>query len=147
MLLPVLDRLQQAGVSLRAEGDKIVAHPKSAVTDDLRALMRAHKAGLLEAIRDGMTYTTADLAEISKLLREICEIEGRSDGELAELLDEAWRMAPVNVLKALAALRISRDEALKPWPERPTTRAVISLCELTPIAEQPKVQTTKAGMK
>jgi hypothetical protein len=144
MLLTVFDRLQQAGVSVRAEGDKIIAHPKGAVTDDLRSLMKAHKSGLLEAVRDGTTYTTADLAEMDKLLREICELEGRSDDELDELLGQRSRMAPVNVLNALAALRIARERALAPWPERPTTRARITLCELTPIAE-PQAQTMKAA--
>jgi hypothetical protein len=147
MFLTVLDRLQEAGISLRAEGDKIIAHPKGAVTDDLRSLMRTHKSGLLEAVRDGTTYTNADLAEMDKLLGEICELEGRSDDELAKLLDQRSRMAPVNVLNALAALRIARERALAPWPERPATRARITLCELTPIAEQPRAQTMKAETK
>lgn len=144
MLLTVLDRLREAGVSVRAEGDKIIAHPKGAVTDDLRALMRAHKAALLDAIRDGTAYTTADLTEMDKLLKEICELEDRSDKELAELRDQRSRMAPANVLKALDALRIARDEAMKTWPDAPATRARIVLCDLTPIAE-PQARTMKAA--
>jgi hypothetical protein len=126
--MPVLERIRQAGVSLRAEGDKIIASPKGAVTEELRALMRAHKAELLQEF--WQEYTDADLAEIDRLIVELCHLEGRSVEELDALLDERRRMAPVNVKKALAALRIATREALAPWPERPAKRAQITLCEL-----------------
>lgn len=43
----ILGRLSAAGLHLRAEGGKLIARPKEAVTDDLRGLMRDHKAELL----------------------------------------------------------------------------------------------------
>lgn len=43
----ILGRLEAAGLQLRAEGGRLIARPKEAVTDDLRGLMRGHKAELL----------------------------------------------------------------------------------------------------
>lgn len=76
-------------------------------------------------------YTRADLTELDRLLLEMAEIEGWTPAELGDLQDERRRMAPCNVRKALAALRIARDGALAPWPEKPAKRAQITLCELT----------------
>lgn len=44
----VLAKLESAGIRLRLEAGQIVASPKSAVTNELRGLVRAHKAELLD---------------------------------------------------------------------------------------------------
>ena len=46
----ILGRLEAAGLHLRAEGGKLIARPKEAVTDDLRGLIRRHKAELLAVL-------------------------------------------------------------------------------------------------
>jgi hypothetical protein len=75
-------------------------------------------------------YSTSDLAEMDRLIRELAQLEGWENDELEQMLDERRRMAPCNVRKALAALRIATREALAPWPDRPANRARITLCEL-----------------
>jgi hypothetical protein len=47
----VLATLQKAGVTLEAAGGSLVARPKVALTDELRALIRANKGGLLAELR------------------------------------------------------------------------------------------------
>jgi len=54
----ILARLKAAGLHLRAEGGNLAASPKSALTDDLRALMRAHKAELLQALQPAPAVPT-----------------------------------------------------------------------------------------
>jgi hypothetical protein len=76
-------------------------------------------------------YTVVELQEMDRLLLELAELEQWDADELHVLLDERRRMAPVNVRKALAALRLAHGEAMAPWPEPPARRARITLCELT----------------
>jgi hypothetical protein len=75
-------------------------------------------------------YTDRDLAEMDRLIRELAQLEGWENDELEQMLDERRRMAPCNVRKALAALRIATREALAPWPNRPAKRARVTLCEM-----------------
>ena len=46
----VLAQLSALGVRLSREGDTLLASPRSALTDELRALIRAHKPELLAAL-------------------------------------------------------------------------------------------------
>ena len=46
----LIGRLALAGVKLSADGANLVAEPRAALTDELRALIRAHKAAILEAL-------------------------------------------------------------------------------------------------
>lgn len=46
----VLAHLSALGVSLSRNGDSLIARPRSALTDELRTMIRANKAALLEAI-------------------------------------------------------------------------------------------------
>jgi hypothetical protein len=46
----VLARLSALGVRLSREGDSLLARPQSALTDEARAMIRANKAALLEAL-------------------------------------------------------------------------------------------------
>lgn len=46
----ILDTLKAKGVRLTRDGGDLIATPKAALTDDLRALIRAHKPELLEAV-------------------------------------------------------------------------------------------------
>ena len=49
----VLERLSACGVRLMREGDALVAIPKEALNDELRALIRAHKPELIQALGNG----------------------------------------------------------------------------------------------
>jgi len=46
----VLTRCYAAGLRLRLQGDRLVAAPRDRLTDDLRELIRAHKADLVPAL-------------------------------------------------------------------------------------------------
>jgi hypothetical protein len=76
-------------------------------------------------------YELADLKEMDRLLKELADLEGWTDAELADLLDERRRMAPANVRSMLEAVRKAHAMALAPWPEPPKERSNIVLCPLT----------------
>src|SRR6266571_1250387 len=46
----ILTELKARGIQLRRDGDGLLAFPKDNLTDELRALIREHKAELLEAV-------------------------------------------------------------------------------------------------
>lgn len=46
----VLETLKAKGVQLSRDGGDLIATPKAALTDELRSLIREHKAELLEAV-------------------------------------------------------------------------------------------------
>lgn len=58
----VLARLEAAGVRLRIEAGKLTAYPREAITDELRALMREHKAVLREVVEQATAATTTTTA-------------------------------------------------------------------------------------
>lgn len=47
----LLARLQALGVRLTLDGEHLIAEPRSALTDDARAMIRANKAELLAALQ------------------------------------------------------------------------------------------------
>lgn len=49
----VLERLSACGVRLMRQGDALVATPREALNDELRALIRAHKPELIRALVKG----------------------------------------------------------------------------------------------
>lgn len=46
----ILERLRAEGITLRRDGPDLIVTPREALTDELRALILAHKAELLEAV-------------------------------------------------------------------------------------------------
>jgi hypothetical protein len=46
----VLGQLAAAGIRLRAEDERLLAEPREALTDELRAAIRANKPALLAAL-------------------------------------------------------------------------------------------------
>jgi hypothetical protein len=46
----LMARLTLAGVKLTADGENLLAEPRAALTDELRALIRAHKAEILDSL-------------------------------------------------------------------------------------------------
>ena len=54
----VLARLAALGVRLNRDGDSLIAEPRSALTDEARAMIRAHKAELLATLQAGIGLPT-----------------------------------------------------------------------------------------
>jgi hypothetical protein len=46
-----LNTLRTAGITISVDGGNLVVRPRSAITDDLRALIRANKGGLMTELR------------------------------------------------------------------------------------------------
>ena len=66
----VMGRLAAAGIQLTRNGDKLVAAPKECLDDDLRALIREHKAELLVALNPGTTGN----AELDGLIAAVADL-------------------------------------------------------------------------
>ena len=89
----VLHRLQECGVHLRIQGDAIVAAPRDALTDELRALIREHKPALLDAMKAAQPCLDELSNEARELRREkavqmLRELSSRRSAFLAEERDE-----------------------------------------------------------
>jgi hypothetical protein len=103
--MEVMDKFTDAGVHLDVDGDRLLAGPREALTDDLRQVLRENKEQILDVLKNGPSYTLADIAEMDALLHKLAAIEGWSDTELADKLDQRRRMAPIKVPAALRLLR------------------------------------------
>ena len=82
----LLDRLTGLGLSLSADGEKLVVKPKSALTDDIRALIREHKPELMAALSAPITAKEIEQS-VSEFFEEragIAEFDGGLSREEAE---------------------------------------------------------------
>ena len=82
----ILDRLTSLGLSLSADGEKLVVKPKSALTDDIRALIREHKPELMAALSAPITAKEIEQS-VSEFFEEragIAEFDGGLSREEAE---------------------------------------------------------------
>jgi hypothetical protein len=118
----ILTELSRHGVRLRAEGDKLIAKPLSAVTPELREAVRQHKAALLDLLRipsDGRAAWTRSVTPDSRhplippearAKIEAIEAEARAKGWPAELLwnDNFWGRP-----RGLAAVLDREDEIVE----------------------------------
>src|SRR5438105_3001211 len=90
----VLHRLQERGVHLRIQGDAIVAAPRDALTDELRALIREHKPALLDAMKaaqpclDELSNNEARELRREQAVQMLRELSSRRSAFLAEERDE-----------------------------------------------------------
>ena len=75
--LTVYRRLHDAGVSISADGGKLLAGPATRLTDDLRDLIRAHKPALVGLLTDAHETTASLLVAAMR----VCDWHG--DGEAA----------------------------------------------------------------
>lgn len=56
----LLTQLRSAGLRLRAQGDQLLVEPKTALTDELRAMIRANKVTILgELLGGGSAFSPA----------------------------------------------------------------------------------------
>ncbi len=124
----VLEKAKAAGVALTVEGGELYARPRSALTQELRAIIQSCKLELIEALYP-LGYTLDDLAEMDKLIREIAEAEDWPQEALEATLDERRRMRPVDVPDALQRLRKAQKWAVGRWPDTPAERTKIELLD------------------
>lgn len=119
----ILNRVTAAGVRLRVASGRIVAAPKDAMTEDLRALIRSHKAALLEALtttaatsRANGTGQVAPVADVAHFGQD--RQQGDATGSRAALEARAPEASPAfearrqHVLAMLAAVPGGRYAAL-----------------------------------
>ena len=98
----VLSRLQDAGIRLYREGDRLIAEPGSRLTDELRAEVRGCRNNLLTEVLPPLGYSLADLEDFRRLILRATELDGiPPDGDLEALR----RMAPVRVAGELREFR------------------------------------------
>jgi hypothetical protein len=79
----LLADLSARGIELRADGDRLRFRPRAAVTPDLAARLKAHKARLL-AVLQGAAGPAAEAESI------IQQVWAGGNTDLAEALAEAW---------------------------------------------------------
>jgi len=118
----LLDRLRAVGVRLWVEGDSLIAEPRTALTDDLRAAIRQHKPAIFaELQRSAETFgffAPADPESDREALEERAGILGEANGcEQATALAEArwqaekektWRVFIGNARRILDAPEAAR---------------------------------------
>lgn len=65
----VLNTLDAAGITVVEDGGRLVASPSSALTDELRELIRAHKAALLELVTvpQGVSRRLAEMIKVGAI--------------------------------------------------------------------------------
>lgn len=71
----VLGRLRAAGVRVAVDGDRLTAGPRALLTDELRALIRGHKAELIELLSESpdlRDYAPTSLQLGSLVVCEAC---------------------------------------------------------------------------
>lgn len=74
----ILAAVRAAGITLKAEGEGIRATPRAALTDSLRAEIRANRAAILAALRED--------GEAQEERAAILEFDGGLTREIAERL-------------------------------------------------------------
>lgn len=97
--MDLLRHIHDAGLSIRAEGDRLVVSPRERLTDELREAIRTHKSELTAAL-NGHRLAPRDRAAILAWLDRIGETDpftiatvlagcSRDRGALAYFLDRA----------------------------------------------------------
>jgi hypothetical protein len=83
--MSALDTLRHAGLTVEAEGDRLLVQPRSLLNEDLRALLREHKPEILALLRCAAPFDRESWEERAA----IAEFDGALSCEEAEAL--AWR--------------------------------------------------------
>lgn len=107
----VLSKLAGAGIRLSVERDRLRAEPRSALTDDARALIQAHRAELLAALAsDALTDPKAEVRR-PRVLVMLAERPGIRYAVLTdtEADPEAVLLSLAIRGRATCELRIPRD--------------------------------------
>lgn len=80
----LLADLKRLGLRIRAQGDALIVEPRTALTDELRSLIRANKLQLLEALAPLPT-------ELDSRIRAMAQRWQYSDVDLTDVLTRARR--------------------------------------------------------
>lgn len=95
--MPAVARLRSAGLRLTAQGDTLLVEPRSALTDELRALIKAHKTEILEALAAEGVVGPGEV-----LCRECSHFDARTgakpDGWCRRYREETWSSVPFTCL-------------------------------------------------
>lgn len=86
--MALLAQLRERGLRVVAQGDALLVEPRSALTDELRAMIRANKPQLLRELASGGGSLPADLERRIQAMARRWEY---SPEELADVLDCARR--------------------------------------------------------
>ena len=108
----VLRHLETAGIHLEVSGDNLLATPRAALTDETRALIRAHKPALLALLTNPAPppLPPDDLEAIQERLEEraaIIEFDAHQPRPLAEAQAQAG-MRCYRILVAMGAGKTAR---------------------------------------
>ena len=82
-----LRALAEAGLTLRADGNRLIVAPASRLTDPLRALIRRHKAELLETARGALAGNPL----MSARQADECHAGGWDDAEIQTFTSRVLR--------------------------------------------------------
>jgi hypothetical protein len=101
----VLARLSARGVRLERDGAALVATPKAALTDELRALIRQHKPELLQAL-------SGDSGDKEGEIRQLIEAIAAANSAYWKPADveEAYRVALGDLDNALTCFRALAED-------------------------------------
>ena len=80
-----LQTLLDAGLTLRADGERLIVSPASLLDDKMCDLIRAHKFELLAAVRDA----EVTFAKLIEAINRCCAVRGDTDANIAGLIAEA----------------------------------------------------------
>lgn len=131
----LIARFSALGLRLTREGEGIRVAPRSALTDEARNLIRAHKAELLEALDEQEQFIFAppgDAANDEEAIKERAAIMGVENGlNDATALKEArwqadreraWRAFLLNAERVLRAPEAQRETLLIQYQAEATRR-------------------------
>ena len=107
----LLHALQGQGLRVWAKGDRLLVAPKERITDETRALIRAHKAELLAALSDPLPDAAAE-ARRQRVLAILAEKPGDQRAYLTDMEADPDAVILVLAIRGLGTceLRIPRDK-------------------------------------
>lgn len=78
--MSIVATLHAAGLTLRAEGEKLYVEPRERITDDVRGYIREHKPTILRELEalEGRRAKVAAMLRADQALRYACDVQGAS---------------------------------------------------------------------
>jgi hypothetical protein len=114
----VLHLIRESGLTVTADGDRLIVNPTERITDDLRAMIRGNKSAVLDALE-------SETVELTRLV-QVC---GERYDFTAEEHAEALTAALADPVDALTCFRAMAAEALVVKPV-----SCLTVCFLMPTA-------------
>lgn len=114
----ILNEFNRRGIRLRAEGDKLIAKPLSAVPPELRAAVRVNKAALLTCLRTEQARAETDRLARADGRRPLPEPSHPAYNilETCRRYGVALRIDPATGDLMVGKLGAKADEPTQPWP-------------------------------